>query len=305
MVESKGVEMEDQKDRGQDYQGIERQYCREDILIALLDGDFGFNEIVKRFEHSTENTKQGKRTYSRGTVYKYLSDLVEEKKVQYSDSELEYGKLRRPYTLTIDGRKEAEEHLPANIIRSWSIEQLNQFIVNYKQIVIQNVIQYFGAEAYKKKQISRVNFHRILSLERLDEGEKNAKAIDNDLKEHGFIHEEIIILWLMYNGDYIKNILEKFGGIHFFERFPFKHKIGNLTAKQKEEEISKIRDSILLYNLQRKIIQIDKIIGLTPLESILDTLSEKEIAEGKIIDEKTLDERMKESLEKERKKLFL
>ena len=129
---------------------------------------------MKRFEHSADKIKEGKRTYSRGTVYKYLRDLVEDKKVQYSDSKLEYGKLRRPYSLTIDGKKEAEEHLPANIIRSWSIEQLNQFIVNYKQIIIQNVIQYFGVKAYKRKRMDKGTLYRILSLERFDEGEKTA-----------------------------------------------------------------------------------------------------------------------------------
>ena len=101
------------------------------------------------------------------------------------------------------------------------------------------------------------------------------------MKDHGFTHEEIIILWLMNNGDYIKDILEKLGGTHFFERFPFKHEIGNLTVKQKEEEISKIRELILFYNLQRKIIIINKIIGLTPLESILDALSKNEVMREK------------------------
>ncbi len=266
--------MEEHKDRGQDYQGIERQYCREDILIALLDGDFGFNEIVKRFEHSADKIKERKRTYSRGTIYKYLRDLVKDEKVQYSDSTLEYGKLRRPYSLTADGKKEAEKLLPLNIIRSWSNEQLSQFIVNYKLSVIQNIIEYFGAKEYKKKLIDKPNLRRLLSLEQMNEGEKSSTAIDNDLKTHGFTHDEIINLWLMYNGEYIKKILEHLGGSHFFERLPFKPAISNLTDKQKEEEKMKIKDSILLYTLEQKVNKVRKIIDFSPFESILDFISE-------------------------------
>jgi DNA-binding PadR family transcriptional regulator len=281
--------MDEQKERGQDYQGIERQYCREDILIALLDGNFGFNEIVKRFEHSIEKTKQGKRTYSRGTVYKYLRDLVEDKKVQYSDSELEYGKLRRPYTLTIDGKKEAENLLPLNIIRSWSNEQLSQFIVNYKLSIINNIVEYFGVKAYKNKLIDKPNLRRLLSLERVDEGAKSSIAIDNDLKGHGFTYDEIINLWLMYNGEDIKRILENLGGGHFFERMPFKPET-NLTDKQKEEEKTRIRERIMLYMIQHKIAEVNKIIDLTPFESILRDLLEDDKTtedEGRIMDSLT------------------
>lgn len=283
----RGNGMEDQKERSQDYQGIERQYCREDILITLLDGDFGFNELVRRFEHSTEKIKQGKRTYSRGTVYKYLSDLVDENKIQYSDNKLEYGKLRRPYSLTSDGRKDAEKLLPLNIIRSWSNEQLSQFIVNYKLSIIQNIIEYFGAKAYKKKLIDKSNLRRLISLERFDEGTNSSTAIDYDLKQHGFSYDEIINLWLMYNGEYIKKILENFGGSHFFERLPFKLETVTLTDKQKEEEKMNIKDSILLYTLERKVKQVTKIIDLSPFESILDITSEdKETTEyeGRILD---------------------
>lgn len=98
-----------------------REKCPNDILITLLEGEKGFEQIVETF----------KDKYSRGTINKYLNELFE--------SGLVTRKGRRgPYILTRKGEDEAES-IRADIMllkesRELSLQERGKLIEEIKRL---------------------------------------------------------------------------------------------------------------------------------------------------------------------------
>src|SRR5208283_25431 len=105
-------------------QGISaRETCPDGILVVLVNGEMGFEKLAEKLE----------RHYARATVSKYLTEL-------FDDGSFVRRRSRRGnYYLTEKGRKKAKTKQFVKQISEISDEFTEQFILNYKDYVMNRV----------------------------------------------------------------------------------------------------------------------------------------------------------------------
>jgi DNA-binding MarR family transcriptional regulator len=211
------------------YQFSESIDCEDRILLMLLDDNWGFEDIVK-------GTKK-----SRGTVNTHLKSLYAKGYVQYEDSVNR--NLSRPYTLTSKGKRETEQNLASNTIRSLSEKALKHLVINYKLMVVDYLHSIsnrppFETEVYADfktqtlaldkdgKPIKRMHGgpftipkENILTEEdiksipkndfnnREQEGRRTINTVEQILRSYGFSEREIVQMWLTRKGYIIADVL--------------------------------------------------------------------------------------------------
>lgn len=190
---------------------IKDSHTRDKILVLLLDEEMGFDQIV---------THTGN---ARGVINTHMNFLYGRGWVQYKNPMERKGK-RRPYCLTPEGKKEAEEILPSHLIRSLSNKQMNEFMLSYKLLIAAQirshlVFHVWGNREQYSKQIRARVFARHRNLTNREATEKIVNSIDRDLLSHGFSKAEIVKLWLLAEGKIIADILENLDAPEFWKNF--------------------------------------------------------------------------------------
>ena len=211
------------------YQFSESIDCEDRILLMLLDDNWGFEDLVK-------GTKK-----SRGTVNTHLKSLYAKGYVQYEDSVNR--NLSRPYTLTAKGKRETEQNLASNTIKSLSEKALRHLIINYKLMVVDYLHTISNRPPYETqvytdsktltpaidkdgKPIKRIRGgpftipkedflteEDIKSIPKIDfnnrelEGRKTVNTIEHVLRSYGFSEREIVKMWLTRKGYIIADVL--------------------------------------------------------------------------------------------------
>jgi hypothetical protein len=233
-----------------------RENCPKDILIELLNKEQGFKQLVDKFN--------GK--YARGTVSKYLKELVKDNMISYKNVNVEFGKLERPYCLTKAGLEEAKIQGFVKTLQSLPDQLKTQFILNYKDYVMNKVknslfYPYSPARLNQAKfpvlapDYQRERFKLMREWTKVrpnNEIEKLSQALETDLVNHGFTDEEILKLWILGNGFFMSRAVKAYGAPTFFNALPFKFPpiILSLNAELNNPEIFKkiIKEALQNFN---------------------------------------------------------
>jgi predicted transcriptional regulator len=248
-------------------QGISaRETCPDDILVILLNGEMGFENLAEKLA----------KDYARATVSKYLTEL-------YEKSPFVQRKGRRGnYYLTEKGRKKAKTKQFVKQISEISDEFTEQFILNYKDYVM-NRVKSSLFYPYKlssmlnhgillpseyKKDWSKWNLSLLkMTIRPYPEIEKLSQALETDLTKHGFTDEEILKLWVIGNGYLMMKTVKAYGAPIFFSMLPFKFPpiILSLRADENNPEVHKKRIREILKKFNADEIQTEtKIYDLFP-----------------------------------------
>jgi predicted transcriptional regulator len=227
-------------------QGISaRETCPDDILVVLLNGEIGFETLVEKIGNN----------YSRATVSKYLTELYDE------ESFIKRRGRRGNYYLTEKGRKKAKTKRFVKQISKISDEFTEQFILNYKDYVMNRVKSslFFPYNTRSIKNDKRPllppeynkdwqTWQRIgmsrLTIRPYPEIEKLAQALETDLTKHGFTDEEILKLWIIGNGILMMKAVKAYGAPSFFAELPFKFPPIIISLKVKENDFEKVKKDI-------------------------------------------------------------
>lgn len=229
MIDLASLSLNEKLKKLESYQFSESVDCEDRILLMLLDDNWGFEDLVK-------GTKK-----SRGTVNTHLKSLYAKGYVQYEDSVNR--NLSRPYTLTAKGKRETEQNLASNTIKSLSEIALKHLIINYKLMVVDYLhtissrppvetqvyadFKTFTPALDKDgKPIKRIHGgpfaipkENILTEEdaksipkndlgnRELDGRKTVNTIEQVLRSYGFSEREIIQMWLTRRGYIIADVL--------------------------------------------------------------------------------------------------
>lgn len=207
------------------YQFSEYTDCEDRILILLLDDNWGFEELVK-------GTKK-----SRGTVNTHLDRLYAKKWVKHADPFAR--SVTSPYSLTEEGRKEAEEVRPADFIRSLSNAQLTHFFFSHRNRIIRDLNELLLPDGKKNLAVWGSTLpHSANDVARY------SMAIDEDLRKLGFLDDELYKLWIYLDGYYLKQIVVLFGAPSYFALLPVKVHIKQHSEEHKKDELRIAKESV-------------------------------------------------------------
>ncbi len=233
-------------------QGISaRETCPDDILVVLQNSEMGFENLAEKL--ATD--------YARATVSKYLTEL-------YEKSPFVQRKGRRGnYYLTEKGRKKAKTKQFVKQISEISDEFTEQFILNYKDYVmnriksslffpykissISKIVPILPPE-YRKDWIQLQQSLLKMKIRPNSEIDRLAQALETDLTKHGFSDEEILKLWIIGNGYFMERAVKAYGAPNFFNALPFKFPPIVLSWKKDENNPElhrkRIREAIKKYD---------------------------------------------------------
>jgi len=211
-------------------QGISaRKTCPDDILVTLLNGEMAFEKLAEKLEAD----------YARATVSKYLTELYEKNPLNPNPPVQRRGR-RGNYYLTEKGRKKAKTKQFVKQISEISDEFTEQFILNYKDYVMNRVqgsifsmyncrpsiIREKSRPALPSEyQIDWQTWQRTLlrlTVRSYPEIEELSTALETDLSKSGFTDEEILKLWIIGNGALMMKAVKAYGAPNFFSILPFK-----------------------------------------------------------------------------------
>ncbi|XHH08174.1 MAG: hypothetical protein ACFCUE_11450 [Candidatus Bathyarchaeia archaeon] len=231
-------------------QGISaRETCPDDILVILLSGEMGFEDLAE---------KLGK-DYARATVSKYLTEL-------FDDGSFVKRKGRRGnYYLTERGLKKARTKHFVKQINEISDDFTEQFILNYKDWVMNKVKHslFFPYETHgvglksalkgrpmlpEENRIDWITWWRIglsrPTIRPYSEIQKLATLLETDLAKNGFSDKEILKLWIIGNGILMTKAVKAYGAPNFFAELPFKFPPIIISLKVKENDFEKVKKDI-------------------------------------------------------------
>ncbi len=205
-------------------QGISaRKTCPDDILVILLNGKIEFEKLAEELA----------KDYARATVSKYLTELFDDNENKY----VERIGRRGAYYLTEKGKKKAKTKQFVKQISNISDEFTEQFILNYKDYVMNRVK---SSLFFPYNTSSRVNHGIMLppeykkdwskwtlsqlkmTIHPYPEIERLSQALETDLTKHGFNDEQILKLWIIGNGRLMMKAVKAYGAPIFFSMLPFK-----------------------------------------------------------------------------------
>lgn len=222
-------------------QGVSaRERCPSDILIEILNEEQGFKKLVDRFEGR----------YARGTVSKYLKELLKENMVSYRNNNVEFGKLERPYCLTDKGKKEAEKQSLMRDLQTLSPDILKDFILNIKLKSMSSWIGDLVSEdesIWTIEKIIPINYE-VVGLRDKEKAKLIIRIIEKELMRIGYSNDEIYKLWLLGNGVGITSALQCFGSDNFFKQLPFKTRREEYSESEKRYVNKHIQEAFEMYD---------------------------------------------------------
>jgi hypothetical protein len=202
--------------RSEDRQGIStRETCPNSILVELLNKEQGFKSLVEKFD----------KKYARATISKYLKELIQDHLITYRETSIEFGKRERPYCLTKLGEAEAKRQGFVNALQGIPDTYLEQFIFNYKTVVLRKIMVDLGQYLDRDKKNSDFeSVMRYMISPRIGEhffrDNKNdiprfIDALEKDLRVN-FSIGEINKIWLMNELFNIPELLDVLGSPEFY-----------------------------------------------------------------------------------------
>lgn len=235
-------------------QGISaRKTCPDDILVTLLNGEMAFEKLAEKLEAD----------YARATVSKYLTELYEKSPINPNPPVQRRGR-RGNYYLTEKGRKKAKTKQFVKQISEISDEVTEQFILNYKDWVMNKVkgslFYPYNVSRHARSHPLPPEYRKGWILTRTifgtvrpnSEIEKLAQLLETDLTKHGFTDAEILKLWVIGSGFLMIKAVKAYGTPNFFAGLPFKFPpiILSLRVNRNDPEVHKkeIKDILRNFN---------------------------------------------------------
>jgi hypothetical protein len=211
-----------------------RTTCPSDILVSLIGGDIGFEDLVTKLE----------KKYSRGTVSKYLNELYIVGKVQRRG-------IRGMYYLTPNGLKEAKKQGFIRAVQILTPEVYEQFILNYKSSFLKGLlITAFGDHYYHFSEKAKAAYAQIMETPEPENesAKKQVEAIEKDLSNYGFSDDQIVKLWLINKGNFLFLISKNLGFPLFFGLHNFK-----ITPNLPINDVGKIGEEAFKVEIKEKL----------------------------------------------------